>query len=239
MPSWGFLTNHAHALIQVARNPRSTVREIALETGITERAAHAVLKDLRQAGIIATRREGRLDIKQIDVGALIRHRPWGASDMEIPEQLIQATLRGLAGVARIDGGAIAPPSPCSESASNEMTGPVTSRRWGFLTTHALILIYVTQHPYSTVREIAFAVGVTERAAHSALQGLREARIIECERSGRRNSYTVSFIHLSGFRREGTAAGLVPDTFVSSIVDALLPLQAPEYAMLEDEAHPIN
>ncbi|MCH7811522.1 MAG: ArsR family transcriptional regulator [Chloroflexi bacterium] len=239
MASWGFLTNHAHALIQVARDPRSTVREIALETGITERAAHAVLKDLRQAGIVSTRREGRLDIKQVDVAALVRHRPWGASDMEIPEQLIQATLRGLAAVVRDDGGTIAQQPPCTDSAAHEETDTVITRRWGFLTTHALILIYVTQHPHSTVREIALAVGVTERAAHSTLQDLREARIIECERSGRRNSYTVNFLHLSGFRREGTAAGLVPDSFVSSIVDALLPLQAPEYAMLEDEAHPVN
>lgn len=113
------------------------------------------------------------------------------------------------------------------------------RRWGFLTTHALVLLHVTQHPHSTVREIARAVGVTERAAHSVLQDLREARIIECERYGRRNSYTVSFEHLSAYRREGTAPGLVPDAFVSSLLDALLPLQVPGYPALDDEAHPVT
>ena len=61
------------------------------------------------------------------------------------------------------------------------------RRWGFLTNHALVLIHVTQHPHSTVREIADAVGVTERAGHSVLGDLREAGIIDAERSGRRNS----------------------------------------------------
>ncbi len=98
------------------------------------------------------------------------------------------------------------------------------RRWGFLTTHALILIHVTQHPRSTVREIALAVGVTERASHAALQDLREAGIIERQRDGRRNYHSVSFEHLAAYRREGTAPGLVPDTFVSSLIDSLLGIE---------------
>lgn len=95
------------------------------------------------------------------------------------------------------------------------------RRWGFLTTHALILIYVAQHPHSTVREISVAVGITERATHSALQGLREGRIIDREREGRRNRYELNFERLAAFRREGTAPDLVPGAFVSFLLDALL------------------
>ena len=98
------------------------------------------------------------------------------------------------------------------------------RRWGFLTTHALILIHVTQHPRSTVREIALAVGLTERAAHSALQDLREAGIIDRQREGRRNRYTVNFDHLAAYRREGTAPDLVPGAFVSVLMDTLLALR---------------
>ena len=113
------------------------------------------------------------------------------------------------------------------------------RNWSFLTTHALVLIYVTQHPHSTVREIANAVGVTERAGHSVLRDLKEARVLIAERSGRRNSYTVSFESLSAFRREGTAPDLVPDSFVSSLMDGLLPLQMPDYLAGEDEPHLIN
>jgi DNA-binding transcriptional ArsR family regulator len=113
------------------------------------------------------------------------------------------------------------------------------RRWGFLTNHALILVHVTQQPYATVREIALAVGITERAAHSVLRDLREAHILDCQRDGRRNSYTVSFEYLSAFRREDTAPGLVPDTFVSSLIDALLPLQAPAFPDLEEQIHPIG
>jgi len=98
------------------------------------------------------------------------------------------------------------------------------RRWGFLTTHALILIYVTQHPRSTVREIALAVGVTERAAHASIQDLREGGIILQEREGRRNSHTVNFMNLEAYRREGTAPGLVPGAFVSFLVEALVQLR---------------
>ena len=97
--SWGFLTNHAHVLIQIARDPRSTVREIASAAGITERATHSVLSDLRAGGIVHATRDGRNNVYSIDIQTLIKGERWSASDMEIPQSLIDATLRGLAGVA--------------------------------------------------------------------------------------------------------------------------------------------
>lgn len=99
LSKWGFLTNHAHVLIQIVRDHRSTVREIALGAGITERAAISVLQDLRGAGIVSSKREGRQNVNEIDFAVLAAHRPWGASNMEIPESLIEATLQGLAGLA--------------------------------------------------------------------------------------------------------------------------------------------
>ena len=97
--SWGFLTNHAHVLIQIARNPRSTVREIAIEAGITERATHSVLSDLREDGILVATREGRRNVYQIEIAKLMDGTRWSTSAMEIPQPLIDATLRGLARVA--------------------------------------------------------------------------------------------------------------------------------------------
>ena len=99
--SWGFLTNHAHVLIQIARDPRSTVREIASAAGITERATHSVLSDLREGGIVHATRDGRNNVYSIDVQTLVKGERWSASDMEIPQSLIDATLRGLAGVATV------------------------------------------------------------------------------------------------------------------------------------------
>ena len=99
MKSWGFLTNHAHVLIQIARDPRSTVREIAIEAGITERATHSVLSDLREDGILIATREGRRNTYHIDIPKLMNGNRWSASEMEIPQPLIDATIRGLARVA--------------------------------------------------------------------------------------------------------------------------------------------
>ncbi len=219
MATWGFLSYHAHLLIQVARNPRSTVREISLATGLTERATIHLLHDLRATGILITWREGRQNINQPDLDALAKHRPWGASAMEIPQELIDATLRGLRRLARKDVQLKqAHPVRVKPNPTN------STRRWGFLTTHASVLIHVTQHPHSTVREIALAVMVTERAAYSILQDLREAGIIECERQGRRNSYSVNFDRLAPYRREGTAPDLVPTSFVFFLLEALLALR---------------
>jgi len=99
MRIWGFLTNHAHVLIQIARDPRSTVREIAQSTGITERAAHAILGDLRESGIVLVTRDGRRNVYQVDVQALANHPRWAASEMDIPRPLIEAAIKGLAEVA--------------------------------------------------------------------------------------------------------------------------------------------
>lgn len=219
MATWGFLSNHAHVLIQVDRNPRSTVREISLATGLTERATIHLLHDLRATGILITWREGRQNINQPDLDALAKHRPWGASAMEIPQKLIDATLHGLRRLASKDV-RLKQAQPV-----RVRPNPINStRRWGFLTTHASVLIHVTQHPHSTVREIALAVMVTERAAYSILQDLREAGIIECERQGRRNSYSVNFDRLAPYRREGTAPDLVPTSFVFFLLEALLALR---------------
>jgi DNA-binding IclR family transcriptional regulator len=97
--SWGFLTNHAHVLIQVVRNPTSTVREIAQSTGITERATHSVLRDLRESNIVLVRRAGRRNVYEVDPGALANYPRWAASEMEVPRPLIEAAIRGLARLA--------------------------------------------------------------------------------------------------------------------------------------------
>ena len=45
-PAWTFLTSHASVLLEVARAPDATVREIAKRSDLTERQAHRVLADL-------------------------------------------------------------------------------------------------------------------------------------------------------------------------------------------------
>lgn len=75
-------------------------------------------------------------------------------------------------------------------------------RWGLLTNHALVLIHVTEHRRSTLREIAHNVGITERAALSILRALEEDSIVTRRKDGRRNIYTVDMEALLAHRSHG-------------------------------------
>jgi len=94
------------------------------------------------------------------------------------------------------------------------------QRWGFLTNHALVLIYVVRHPGATVREIATGVGVTERATLEILRQLCDEQIVERTREGRRNTYAVNFEAMAAYRREGTVQ-LTPREFVDGLIGVLL------------------
>jgi DNA-binding MarR family transcriptional regulator len=62
--------------------------------------------------------------------------------------------------------------------------------WTFLSNHGHVLVHINRNPDSKVKEIADAVGITERSALSILADLEEAGYISVERVGRRNSYRV-------------------------------------------------
>src|SRR5215204_5148980 len=63
-------------------------------------------------------------------------------------------------------------------------------RWDFLTNHAHVLTCVADDPGIRLRDIAAAVGITERAAHRILSDLVEEGYVLREREGRRNRYQV-------------------------------------------------
>jgi DNA-binding transcriptional ArsR family regulator len=62
--------------------------------------------------------------------------------------------------------------------------------WTFLTNHARVLLCISRDPGIRLREIAGAVGVTERSAYGIVQDLAEAGYIIKEKDGRRNRYRV-------------------------------------------------
>ena len=62
--------------------------------------------------------------------------------------------------------------------------------WTFLTNHAHVLICLAADPEARLREIAQAVGITERAVQRILSDLEEAGYIAREREGRRNHYRL-------------------------------------------------
>ena len=62
--------------------------------------------------------------------------------------------------------------------------------WSFLSNHGHVLICVARDPDIRVREIALAVGITERAVHRILGELEEVGVISRRRHGRRTHYQI-------------------------------------------------
>jgi DNA-binding MarR family transcriptional regulator len=71
--SWAFVTSHALVLLEVYRNPKITVRDIAEGAGLTERQVHRVLTDLVDAGYVVRTRNGRRNEYQVDEERPMRH----------------------------------------------------------------------------------------------------------------------------------------------------------------------
>jgi predicted HTH transcriptional regulator len=70
---WTFLTNHAHVLLCVARDPDVRHRDLAAQVGITERAAQRIVADLVQAGYLTSTRDGRRNRYQVNGDLPLRH----------------------------------------------------------------------------------------------------------------------------------------------------------------------
>jgi DNA-binding MarR family transcriptional regulator len=70
---WDFVTAHGLALVEVRRNPDVTVRELALQLGLTERHVHRVLSDLADAGYLRRYRIGRRNRYELDQSRPMRH----------------------------------------------------------------------------------------------------------------------------------------------------------------------
>ncbi|MGI9019705.1 MAG: helix-turn-helix transcriptional regulator [Solirubrobacterales bacterium] len=71
--SWDFLTNHAHVLACVARDPGSRIRDIAELVGITERAAHRILSELIRDGYVLREKDGRRNRYEVVASLPLRH----------------------------------------------------------------------------------------------------------------------------------------------------------------------
>ncbi len=59
IPPWTFLTNHAHVLITISRDPEARQRDVAYSVGITVGAAQRIISELESDGYISTERVGR------------------------------------------------------------------------------------------------------------------------------------------------------------------------------------
>jgi DNA-binding MarR family transcriptional regulator len=70
---WTFLTNHAHVLLALTREPSARVRDLAAVVGITERAVQQILSDLEAGLVIERLRHGRRNSYRVNPNVELRH----------------------------------------------------------------------------------------------------------------------------------------------------------------------
>ena len=63
-------------------------------------------------------------------------------------------------------------------------------KWSFLTNHARALVCIAHDPGVRLRDIAAALGITERSAYGIVTDLVEAGYIVKDKDGRRNRYQI-------------------------------------------------
>lgn len=71
--SWTFLTNHAYVLLLISQDPDIRLRDVALQVGITERAAQRIVADLAEGGYITRKRVGRRNTYTVNRRKKLRH----------------------------------------------------------------------------------------------------------------------------------------------------------------------
>ncbi len=67
---------------------------------------------------------------------------------------------------------------------------MSNRQFPFVTTHGRVLAFLAKHPRGTTREIAEAVGVTDRTAYAVIRDLAKEGYITSKRVGRQNLYRL-------------------------------------------------
>lgn len=59
MGEWSFLTNHARAMLFLAKDPDARLRDLAAALDVTERTAYGIVVDLTEDGYVVKERDGR------------------------------------------------------------------------------------------------------------------------------------------------------------------------------------
>ena len=70
---WTFLTNHAHVMVCLGRDPSARMRDVAAAVGITERAAQRIVAELDESGYLSRRRDGRRNVYTLHAARPLRH----------------------------------------------------------------------------------------------------------------------------------------------------------------------
>jgi DNA-binding IclR family transcriptional regulator len=72
-PTWTFLTNHAHVLLCISRDPQARIRDLAELVGITERAVQRIIVELEEGGYLVREKDGRRNVYRVRSNLPLRH----------------------------------------------------------------------------------------------------------------------------------------------------------------------
>lgn len=98
MAEWTFLTNHAHVMVCLHRDPHARMRDVADAVGITERAAQRIVAELEEGGYLTRTREGRRNAYSLHPQRPLRHPLEGHHSLgELLEMLASDGPSGRAG----------------------------------------------------------------------------------------------------------------------------------------------
>lgn len=97
---WSLWSRQGSVLLYIALNPDSTVREIAASMGLTQRAIWEHIGDLRRAGMIETRKDGRRNHYRVNLDGPFKHPTIaGVTLRTLLGSLVQAVPRERSGAA--------------------------------------------------------------------------------------------------------------------------------------------
>lgn len=72
-PSWTFLTNHAHVMVALSRDPDLRQRDLSYAIGITPGAVQKIIDDLEAAGYLRREKVGRRNRYEVIATEPLRH----------------------------------------------------------------------------------------------------------------------------------------------------------------------
>jgi hypothetical protein len=126
MGDWTFFSNYGHVLVCLARDPRTRLRDVAAEVGITERAVQKIVRDMQDAGYLTVTKQGRCNRYRINRRKCLRH---GLESHCTVGKLLTAVLRpGGAPVAEAPGAAVTEPPPAAADRQSPAAGETSPAR---------------------------------------------------------------------------------------------------------------
>jgi DNA-binding MarR family transcriptional regulator len=96
-----------------------------------------------------------------------------------------------------------------------MSSETPEKPWRFVTNHTQVLLAIARNPEIRTRDIADAVGITERAAQRIVADLAEAGYVETTRVGRRNHYIADAVGITERAAQRIVADLAEAGYVET------------------------